>query len=76
MERAKHEQVDAFHDKIEEVAQDVGEEVERHAGEAVGRALDLLDEVMPIGLKWVGDALSQHIEEEQACLARESSGPL
>jgi hypothetical protein len=40
----------------------------------VGRACDVFDEV--VGSKWVGDVLSQHIEEEQASLARESSAPV
>jgi hypothetical protein len=74
MERIAHEQVEAFREEIEEVAQGVGEEVEKHAGEVVGRACDVLDEV--VGSKWVGDVLSQHIEEEQASLARESSAPV
>jgi hypothetical protein len=45
------------------------EEVEKHAGEVVARACDVLDEVM--GSKWVGDVFSQRIDEEQASLARE-----
>jgi hypothetical protein len=64
-------QVDAFREDIEEVAQGVGEEVEKHAGEVVGRACDLLDEF--VESKWVGDVLSQRIEEAQASLTRESS---
>jgi hypothetical protein len=74
MERLAHEQVDAFREEIKEVAQGVGEEVEKHAREVVGRACDVLDEA--VGSKWVGDLLSQHIEEEQASLAMESSGPV
>jgi hypothetical protein len=73
MERIAHEQVDAFRREIEVVAEGVGEEVENHAGKVVGRACDVLDEV--VGSKWVGDMLSQRIEEEQARLVRESSGP-
>jgi hypothetical protein len=72
MERITHEQVDVFCEEIEEVAQGVGEEVEKHAGEVVSRAYDVLDDVM--GSKWVGDVLSQRIDEEQASLARESLG--
>jgi hypothetical protein len=73
MERIAHEQVDAFRKKIEDVAEGVGEEVEKHAGEVVGNACDVLDEV--VESKWVGDMLSRCIAEEQASLARESSGP-
>jgi hypothetical protein len=40
----------------------------------VGKVCDVLDEV--VESKWVGDMLSQRIEEEQASLARESSGPV
>jgi hypothetical protein len=74
IEQIAHDKVDAFREAIEGVAQDVGEEVELYAGEAVARACDVLDEVK--ASKWVGDALSQCIEEELASLARESSGPV
>ena len=60
--------------RCEDVAEVVGEEAEKHAGEVVGRACDVLDEV--VGSKWVGDVLSKLIEEEQASLARERSGPV
>ena len=53
------------------MAQGIGEEVEKHAGEVVGRACDVLDEV--VASKWVGDPLSQRIEEEDASLARARS---
>jgi F0F1-type ATP synthase membrane subunit b/b' len=72
MESISHKQVDAFHKDIEDVAEDVGKEIEKHAGEVVSRACDVLDEV---GSKWVGDALSWRPEEAQANLARESSAP-
>jgi hypothetical protein len=64
--RIAHEQVDAFRDAIDGIAEDVGNDVERHAGEAVSKACDLLDEV--VGARWVGEELSQRIEESQADL--------
>ena len=53
------------------MAQVIGEEVGKEAGDVVGRAYDVLDEV--VASKWVADPLSQRIEEVHASLARARS---